>query len=260
MVSTTVFLPLLSTEHMRSIPGVVHGFTTREGGVSQGTHSTLNLAKRPDEAEMTLRENWGRVTRQLDSRFSADDVALVSQVHGARVVVATGPSGPLATLGQADAVITDQTGLVLAVRVADCVPILLASPGGIGAVHSGWRGAALDIIGVAVRALCELTGDPAESVVASVGPHISGAAYEVGPEVVEGLASSGVPQSVFVRPGKRGRPHVDLGAVVGAQLSRAGVAHVEHVGACTLTQTRFYSYRRDGPAAGRLAGVIARVP
>ena len=241
-------MQLLSTDAFEGLDAV-HGFTTRVGGLS------LARSERLPDAE--LAENWERVAAEFG--LSAADVALLTQVHGAKVVRVTEPSGPLNTLDEADAMWTDRTGVLLAVRVADCVPVLLAAPGGVAVAHAGWRGVAAQVVRAAVEALCHGIGVDPEHVCASVGPHISGARYEVGQEVVDGLGASGLDESVFVRPGTRGRPHVDLGAAVGAQLEAVGVGRVRHLGACTYSESRFHSYRRDGPASGRLAGVIVRM-
>ena len=249
-------MQLLSTGAFEGLE-VVHGFSTREGGVSTGSWGTLNLARRVDEPEDRLVENWRRVAACCG--LDPSDVALLTQVHGAAVVEVDAPTGPLQTLGEADGMWTRHPGILLAVRVADCVPVLMASERGVAVAHAGWRGVASGVVGATLQALCEGVSVRASEVRVAVGPHISGAVYEVGPEVVEGLAASGLEPEVFVRPGRRGRPHVDLGSAVGAQLRAAGVHRVEHLGRCTLSSADLHSYRRDGVGAGRLAGVVARM-
>lgn len=236
---------------------VPHGFTTREGGVSSGGLATLNLGQKAIEAPGVLTRNWDRVAAALQPGWTADRVALVSQVHGPTVLRAEAPTGWEGTLGEADAVVTTERGLILAVRVADCVPVLIRSPGGVAAVHSGWRGTAKNVVRAAVSALAEITGDDPASMVAAVGPCISGDAYEVGDEVVDGLRASGLEDGAFL-VGGFARAHVDLSRAVAAQLRGAGVGEVDEIRACTVQDRRFYSHRRDGPATGRFAGVIAR--
>jgi YfiH family protein len=237
--------------------GVPHGFTTRAGGISEAGLSTLNLGQKALEPPGTLSENWRRVAASLNPAWDADRVALLSQVHGATVVHASRPTGWAATLGEADAAVTTERGLILAVRVADCVPVLLWSPGGVAAVHSGWRGTAQGVVGAAVGALAELTGDDPAAMIAAVGPCISGDSYEVGDEVVAGLRGAALDDTAFLVPGFP-RYHVDLARAVGAQLRRAGVGLVEDVSSCTVRDPRFYSHRRDGASTGRFAGVISR--
>ncbi len=249
---------MLRAASLRAVPGVAHGFTTRAGGVSTGLHGALNLARRPDEGDETLRENWRRALVALGPGFGEDALALAHQVHGAAVThVATG-AGPLGVVGAVDGLITTTPGVVLAIRTADCVPVLLAAPGGVGAAHAGWRGAVAGVVPATVAALCAATGARPDEVVAVIGPHISAAVYEVGDEVCAGLRAAGVPEVDFLRHGPRGRPHVDLGGAVAAQLRAVGVRDVTHVDGCTLGEPeRFHSHRRDGAAAGRQAALVA---
>lgn len=259
MVSPLV-LPALSPLLVQSpllaeAPGVRHGFTTRDGGVSAGPLASLNLARRPGERDEALVENWSRVSRALG--LEPGRLALMSQVHGAAVIRASEASGPLAVLGEADALVTTVPGLLLATRAADCVPILLAAPGGVAAVHSGWRGTVANVVGAATRALCEATGCAPGEVQAAVGPCISGAAYECGPEVAGALAESGLAPEDFLESERGPREHVDLGRAVMAQLRELGVERRERVAVCTQADSRFYSHRGEGPLTGRFAGVIA---
>lgn len=247
---------LLTAAALSACDGVVHGFTTRAGGVSTGPLATLNLARRPGETDAALRENWERVARALDPALSAERLALLSQVHGRDVVRVEEPSGPLAVLGEADGLVTTRPGLILAVRAADCVPVLIAAPGGVAAAHSGWRGTAQDVVGATVAALVEATGQLPETFAAAIGPCIGGEAYEVGEQVVDGLSAGGLDPAAFVFPHPGPKPHVDLGAAVAAQLRAAGVSQVERIARCTFGDPELFSHRRD-PAGGRLAGVIA---
>jgi YfiH family protein len=239
---------------------VVHGFTTRLGGVSEGPLATLNLGRPEADPEETRAVNWRRAVAAMDPRLDVADLVLLSQVHGARVIEATSGGGPLACVAEADAAVTTVPGVILAVRVADCVPVLLGSRGGVGVAHAGWRGIAANVVGAAVRALADATGDAPSDMVAGIGPHISAAAYEVGPEVVDALVQAGLDPRIFLRPGSGNRCHVDLGAAVAEQLRRAGIGGVETLGVCSARDSRFFSHRRDGSACGRMAGLVARLP
>ncbi len=244
----------LEANKLAANPRVRHGFTGRSGGLSTGPLASWNLARHATEPAQTTAANWRQVTEKLG--IDAASLALVSQVHGRRVLHATAPSGGLATLGEGDALVTTTPGLALAIRTADCVPILLAADGGVAAVHAGWRGVAADIAGAAVTALLAATGADPSTLQAAIGPCIRAPVYEVGDDVVDAIAGSGVPRAVFVRPGTRGRPHVDLAAAVAAQLGRMGVQDIEDTEMCTFTDERWYSHRRDGPITGRQAAVI----
>lgn len=228
----------LRSDLISAIPGVVHGFTTAEaeefGDLSRGA---------PERA-------W----RALAAALGAPEapVARASQVHSA--VVLEVRAGGLA--GEGDALISDVPGLLLAVRVADCVPVLVAGPGVVAAIHAGWRGLAGGVIPSALAALRVLAPAVApEALVAAVGPCISAARYEVGAEVIDGIASAGVPREVFVRPGPR-RDHADLRAAAAWQLAAGGLSRVDVLPHCTYDDPRLHSHRRDGAASGRLAGVV----
>jgi len=179
--------------------------------------------------------------------------ARVSQVHGDEVVhvvddPATGPSDDVPS---ADALVTSRRGLGLMIRVADCVPVLLADPvaGVVGAVHSGRIGTTLDVTGKTVARMRSLgAGD----ITAWIGPHVCGRCYEVPAQLRDQVAA--------VVPATRsetswGTPALDLGAGVAAQLAAAGVPAVL-VDRCTLEDEQLHSYRRDGAGSGRLAGLV----
>lgn len=179
--------------------------------------------------------------------------ARLSQVHGDDVVIVVDDPPVTASdeVPVADALVTARRRIGLMVRVADCVPVLLADPdaGVVAAVHAGRAGVALDIVTRAVEQMHVLGG---RSPRAWVGPHVCGRCYEVPAEMREEVATA-VP-STYAET-RSGSPSLDLGAGVMAQLTAAGVA-AEVVGGCTLEEQRFHSHRRDGATAGRLAGLV----
>ncbi|MED5374500.1 MAG: polyphenol oxidase family protein [Myxococcota bacterium] len=241
----------LQSALLSELPGLRHGFTTRHGGVSTGPLSTLNLALRQGQDPEGLVENWTRVLHPLDPAA----LAIADQVHADEVIRVQTGAGPLDTVGAADALITDRPGVPIAVRTADCVPILLAAPGAVAAVHAGWRGTTAPIIPPAVAALCELAGCPPSELRAAIGPCISLASYEVGPEVVRALTNLDL--HVCVDRSATGRTHVDLARANRLLLHRVGVQRVEVLGHCTLRDDRFYSHRGQGPSTGRQAAWIS---
>jgi YfiH family protein len=240
---------LLSTASPASfvpVPGlpdaVVAGFTRR-----------LDLACSDRQPDVQAVASWGQVLQLAGIR----DVALVSQVHGDGLLEARAPTGALRTLGEADAVWTRVPGLAVAVRVADCVPVLLHGAGFVAAIHAGWRGVAARIVPKTIAALsveCEVAPSEMQAV---LGPAICGRHYEVGPEVAAALEDAGIPAAHFVVPDRGERAHVDGSCAVAWQLARAGVRHVAHQRACTWEDPALHSWRRDGPRAGRIAGLIA---
>ncbi len=234
-------------------PAVVHGFTTRHGGVSEGPLTSLNLAQRPGESEAALEENWSRVAAALELPGAA--IGLASQTHGVTVLNGDAATRPgRVDLGEGDAIVLTKPEALIAVRVADCVPILLRAPGAVAAVHAGWRGTAAGIVTQALEVLTARAGVSPAEVVAAIGPAIGPCCYEVGDEVAQALLAV-APEAVALRPGPR-RPHADLRAVNEALLRAAGVREVEQVGPCTRCSPDHFSHRREGEATGRLAAVI----
>jgi YfiH family protein len=157
--------------------------------------------------------------------------------------------------GPCDIVATARTGVALAIQTADCVPILLAGEGAIGAVHAGWRGSALGAAAKAVGAL-ERLGAPPQSLRAWMGPSIGSCCYEVGGEVASRFVGD------FLSASGEGKYRMDLAAVNRAQLEAAGIpaANISVHPACTKCGgEKFASYRRDGAAAGRMIALIARL-
>ena len=245
---------LVTSSLLSQLPGVVHGFTTRHGGCSHGPLSSLNLAWDRGLADDN-EENWRRVKKHVG--WSSSPVAVVHQVHGIGVWKAQPNGTPLCPQADSDAVWTDRTHELVAVRTADCVPILIAGPSVVLAVHAGWRGTAQGIVSHAVAEICrQLHCEPAE-LVAAIGPCISVDRYEVGEDVVAGIAQR-VDESVFVRR-TTPRPHVDLKAANAQLLRDAGVQHIDVLPHCTHTDSDFFSHRRDGVQTGRMASFIGRV-
>lgn len=175
------------------------------------------------------------------------------QVHGddVHLVIDQPPTGSGGRAIEADAMVTTRKGLGLMIRVADCAPVLLVDTkaGVIGAAHAGRPGLVLDVVTRTVERMRDLG---AAEITAWVGPHVCGACYEV-PAPMRDVVAAAVPESYAQT--RAGTPSVDIGAGVAAQLGRAGVPVVA-VGSCTLEHTRHHSYRRDGDAAGRQAGLV----
>lgn len=214
------------------------------------------------------------VWTSIADEFGADGaaVARVRQVHGRTVlVVRTSEECRAATrqgLRDADAIAGAVPGVVATVRVADCLPILLASADGsvVAAIHAGWRGTAAGIIGEAVRTLRREWGLAPDSLVAAVGPSIGACCYQVGPDVAAAFASAGWDDGArarWFRPDVDSRFRLDLWTAAVDQLVAEGLsADAVHASrlctACHLDT--LFSYRAEGPKAGRLFGIIRATP
>ncbi len=183
----------------------------------------------------------------------ADRWHLMHQVHGDEVagIDARTPAG--AELRGVDALVTECARRPLVVQVADCVPVLLAGPGGVAAVHAGRLGVAAGIVARAARRVASTS--TADGVTrAAIGPAIGGCCYEVPAELREQVAATSPAAWATTR---WGTPSLDLPAAVQSQLAEVGVTDVERVGGCTFEDERFFSHRRD-PRAGRQVGIVVK--
>jgi len=189
------------------------------------------------------------------------DLRRPRQVHGKAVT--TSQHCEASPAPDADAVISEEAGVRVAVATADCVPILLSGETGraVAAVHAGWRGLALGVIAAGLAALRERIGE-SEPIVAAIGPHIGPCCYEVDEPVLAAMAerfSKALPEAS--RPTRPGHARLDLARLAWNALNAEGV-NPARIGsqsvACTACDSeRFHSYRRDGPKAGRLIHFIA---
>ena len=243
-------------------PGVRAGFSTRSGGFSDEPWNAANLGLGVHDDPDRVHANRG-----LLAEWFGAPVHFAHQVHGTDVLVldanrlqeraATPHGASFDEVTSADAVVTDVPGVALGVLVADCVPILLADPisGAAGVAHAGRRGLAAGVVQRTVEALLAL-GARAEDLRAAVGPAAGGCCYEV-PEQLRAEVSAAVAASSSITTW--GTPSLDLPAGAIAVLRDLGVVQVRRVAACTVTDLRFYSYRRDG-VTGRFAGVVRTRP
>ncbi len=181
------------------------------------------------------------------------------QVHGTDVLyVDSAPPAetPLPNEPIADAAVTRSGDIVLAVLTADCLPVLLSAADGsaVGVAHAGWRGLSSGVLEAAIARL----GVPPHKVLAWLGPCIGSASYEVGVEVHDAFVRHDAQaESAFV-PGRTGRWWCDLERLARQRVAAAGVAQVFGGGFDTVTDPRFYSWRRDTTRSGRFASLIWR--
>jgi len=179
-------------------------------------------------------------------------VRMLTQVHGTTVVQADAPTEGM----QGDAMIAIADNVLLAVRVADCCPILVYDPPthAIAAIHSGWRGTAGNIVGATLRAMTDAYGSTPSTMLVLVGPCASGDRYVVRTDV-----ASHFPMDV--KPIGDDQFLFSNRDAVSRQLLNAGIlpAHIIHDPSCTIADTRYHSYRRDGQRAGRSLAYIGHI-
>jgi YfiH family protein len=180
----------------------------------------------------------------------------LNQVHGATVLRSDDPAfggGP----PDADASISSAANEVIAVRTADCLPVLLCTHAGdeIAVAHCGWRGLAAGVLANTVAAMQA----PSAELIAWLGPAISQAAYEVGDEVRDVFAAADADAFKYFAPNERGRWQADLYGLARLLLTAVGVTEVYGGEFCTFEDSdRFFSYRRDG-STGRMVSYIYRL-
>jgi hypothetical protein len=254
------------TSSILDAPGLIHGFSTRLGGVSEGPFASLNFrggGPEPDVRE-NVRENYRRFCEALGT--DVHDVVQSQQVHEDTVRHVTGADRGkglfAATDYTADALVTDEPGLSLMVFSADCIILLLHDPvtGSIGAVHAGWRGTALDLPAKAVEEMGRLFGAKRSDIRVAVGAGIGPCCFETHDDVPNAMRSAfGGGVEDYIRP--RGEKWtVDLKGLNAWRLREAGVREENMDGCPTCTACRtdlYWSHRITGDRRGVQGALIA---
>ena len=232
-------------------------FTERVGGVSSGPWGGvdgimgLNVGSRVGDNAGCVRMN-----RSIVAQLTPAAPRWMTQVHGTRVVSADEVEDESL---QADAQITTTPGVVCAVQVADCLPVLIADEKGriAAAVHAGWRSLAAGIIEETVKEMRRKCQAEELLLRAWLGPRIGFDDFETGPEVVEAFERHFGKTPDCIKSGTEGKWHIDLAGFAKIALASAGVQKVEDCGLSTVSDAaRFYSYRRDGEHTGRHAALV----
>jgi purine-nucleoside/S-methyl-5'-thioadenosine phosphorylase / adenosine deaminase len=255
---------LIEAPELSSHATIRHAFFTREGGVSEGLYASLNGGLGSGDDPGRVVEN----RRRMMGQFAFPEEALVSlyQIHSPDVIVVEHP-WPRLERPRGDAMVTRAPGIALGVATADCGPVLFADPFGgvVGAAHAGWRGALAGVLEATIAAMEQL-GAERSRIVAVLGPTISQAAYEVGPEFLAQFRDADAASDAFFRPSERaGHALFDLPGYIGARLEAADIGEHEILGYCTYSEeNHFFSYRRathrGEPDYGRLISAIALTP
>jgi YfiH family protein len=249
-------LPVYRFEQWDDDPSLVHAILTRLGGVSLPPFATLNLSQVVGDDPAAVAANYERVCGALGIRRS--QMATCYQVHSADVfVVAAVDGGRL--VGQGDAMVTDQPGVYLSMRFADCTPLLLHDPvrRAVGIAHAGWRGTLKNVAGAVVQAMVARLGCLPGDITAVVGPAIGPCCYQVGSEVIQAAEAAFADAAELLQSHSDGSYYFDLWEANRRQLIEAGVGHVVVAGLCTACRTdRFFSHRAEQGQTGRFGAVI----
>lgn len=249
--------------------GFINAFSTRVGGVSPMPENSLNLAGFNEDAAENIYENRRRFLRLFPGEWTLTGCW---QVHGTDVrVVQTetaaqpAPGAPGETQ-YCDVLVSNVARVLLAVKTADCVPILIGDPvsGAFAAVHAGWRGTAASAGQRAIQELNERYEAKPENLCAAIGPAANVCCYEVGSEVIEKFRQQFPGNEHLFAPTRDGHARIDLQTANREQLISAGVSRsrIHTAPLCTMERTDlFFSYRREKTLhgrVGRLMSVIGR--
>jgi YfiH family protein len=244
-----------------ALDGITHGFFTRQGGHSTGLFASLNCGMGSGDDKDSVLRNRATVAEKLG--VAPDRLLSAWQVHSPDAAVVSGPwQGE--DRPRVDALVTRTPGVGLGVLTADCGPVLFADPQAkvIGAAHAGWKGALTGVTAKTLAAMEEQGADRA-NVIAVIGPMISKAAYEVGPEFPGRFTEADPANQRYFTPSTRaGHFMFDLPAYLADRLRAEGVGTVVNLSLCTFSdEDRFFSYRRathrNEKDYGRLISAIA---
>lgn len=240
---------------------VPHCFTTRLGGVSKGSLSSLNIGTSRGDAPENVLKNYRILADALG--FAEENLVLSHQTHSDIVRLAEekdrGAGLFRPALSDCDALVTNTPGLALVVFTADCTPILFYDPvtGAVGAAHAGWRGTALSIGARTVEAMHKHFGSRPQDIRAAIGPNIGMCHFETNQDVPRAMeAAFGQSADPYIRR-KGDKSFLDLKQINAMVLRNAGVSHIEISDACTVCESqRFWSHRVTAGDRGSQGAVI----
>lgn len=242
---------------------LIHCMSTRDGGISPGECSTLNLGfKRKDTRENVI-ANYGILCGSLG--IDPGSLVLTNQVHETKVVFVDekdkgkGFSRESDIIG-VDGLATATPGITLVTSHADCVPVFLYEPDVRAAalLHSGWRGALKDIVSNGVKKLREVPGFRAERLVAAIGPSIGSCCFEVDEDVFSMFYNSFKNEAFYRKTGEK-KWNIDLKGIIQEELLKEGLIpeNIHDCAICTkCSRELFFSYRGDEGRTGSLAAFM----
>ncbi len=242
-------------------PGLVAGFSTRNGGVSRPPYNSLNLGLNTEDALAHVEGNRSTFARSFG--LPPHQLLTVKQVHGNDLLLIDEANPDLTHFlkVEVDAIITNQPGIMIGVLVADCFPVLIWSADGrvAAAVHVGWRGAANGILGKVVTSIGRNFACPPEQLFAAIGPGIGAHKYEVDRPVRDAFRNGSGFWREIATEVSLGHWQLDLALSCRLQLEQAGLAakKIETARQCTCCHPELlFSYRRDQGLTGRQLGFV----
>ncbi|KAA3604166.1 MAG: peptidoglycan editing factor PgeF [Calditrichaeota bacterium] len=243
-------LKILKSEIFSKFPELKFGFSTKQGGFSEGDFSNLNLSLSVEDEEKNVLKNRNLFFSSLGIEQS--EVVLAGQVHEDKIVC---PQN-FGLQRECDGLVTNQANTFLTLTAADCYCIFFYEPVKkvVCGVHSGWRGTVAEISKKAVQKLVTEFGCERAEILAFVTPGISQENFEVGEEVAQNF------EAKFIK--RKSKPFVDLEKIIVRQLEETGIRteNIETSNFCTFGERElFFSHRRDKGKTGRMFGVIGFV-
>lgn len=238
-----------------------HAFTTRFGGVSSGIYDSMNLRYNCGDDDNKVKENYRLFAKALE--IEPCEFVFSKQVHRDDIRVCTESDRQAVPPGvpyEADGLITNIKGLPLIIFTADCTPILLHDPvkGAVGAVHAGWRGTVMDIVGKAVGKMQSEFGCRPSDICAAIGPCISKCCFETGAEVYDAVkALLGSDGEQFAERKADGKYMIDLKGINSFLLRNAGVSDILISDECTkCSNEKYWSHRATDGKRGTQCSCI----
>ena len=243
---------------------VVHGFSTRLGGVSAAPYNTMNLGLNTKDSAENVKENYRRFCKMVG--IDEHNLVLTHQVHSANIkIVSKSDAGKglckQSDLGDVDGLITAERGLPIGIFYADCTPILLLDPKKrvVAAIHSGWRGTLSRIGRKAVQIMKMKFGCNPEDILAAFGPSIKECSFEVGEDVFVEFCESFGTRALLGSRAKDNKFFIDTDNLNKRQLIEEGLKE-ENISICNMctycNNDIFYSHRADGGVTGRMCAII----
>ncbi len=252
-------LNLLQFANLSSFSGLIHFSTTRTGGCSNGNYSSLNLGFNSGDLPESVTANRVKLCAAL--AINPARLVFPKQTHSATVrtinakFFISGNEERKLLLMETDALITNLKGVCIAIKTADCVPVLLYDPkkSVLAAIHAGWRGTVQNIVSKTITKMVEEFGSQPSDLWAGIGPSVSSEVYEVGAEVWNQFDPEFYHSS---NPAQSDKRLLDIRSVNFRQMILSGVppGQIEVTNICTYSDAkRFFSARRDGQKTGRMA-------
>ncbi|MEN6318694.1 MAG: peptidoglycan editing factor PgeF [Syntrophaceae bacterium] len=240
---------------------VTHAFCTRKGGTSTGKFSSLNFSIREGDSAENVRQNWEVLAEAFN--METEQFFVVNQVHGDSILLI---DQPVRNIGihqphKYDAIITDQQGLAIGIKTADCVPIFFVDTvkNIVGVAHAGWRGTAMNIAVKVVKTLMNRFSSHADDIIAVIGPAIGACCYQVDEIVFNAMEKHNNRDAVFHACLQEGQWMLDLPLanklqIIGSGISQENVFTADY---CTSCNTDiWYSHRGEGGNTGRQLNFI----